>query len=110
MDKCTKPDSELLALGTAHRNKRRPDGWLYCCPKPLAPPLSSRRSITRARLTFWWGSDGEPASRVQLTLEPTEHGTTRLRIIETRPLEILDLVGVPLPGGGARYGPALVAA
>ncbi len=37
--------------------------------------------------------------------------TTRLRIVETRPLEVLDLVGIPLPGhGGARYGPALVAA
>jgi hypothetical protein len=34
-----------------------------------------------------------------------------LRVVETRPLHALDLVGIPLPGtGGAGYGPALVAA
>ncbi|HEY2258549.1 MAG TPA: SRPBCC domain-containing protein [Solirubrobacteraceae bacterium] len=63
------------------------------------------------RLTFWWAEDGEPASRVELVLSEIDPATTLLRIVETRPLEILDLVGVPLPGqGGARYGPALVAA
>jgi uncharacterized protein YndB with AHSA1/START domain len=62
------------------------------------------------RLTFWWAVDDEPASRVELRIEPRGAGT-RLRIVETRPLEVLDLVGVPLPGiGGATYGPALVAA
>ncbi|MBV9804937.1 MAG: SRPBCC domain-containing protein [Solirubrobacterales bacterium] len=62
------------------------------------------------RLSFWWSLKDEPASRVELRIE--SHGeSTRLRIVETRPLEILDLVGVPLPGaGGARFGPALVAA
>jgi hypothetical protein len=34
-----------------------------------------------------------------------------LHIIESRPMDVLDLVGIPLPGhGGATYGPALVAA
>jgi uncharacterized protein YndB with AHSA1/START domain len=62
------------------------------------------------RLTFWWASDGEPASRVELTIRRRDQGT-RLHIVETRPLEVLDLVGVPLRGvGGASYGPALVAA
>ncbi len=62
------------------------------------------------RLTFWWALDDEPASRVELKIEARDAGT-RLRIVETRPLEVLDLVGVPLPGvGGATYGPALVAA
>jgi uncharacterized protein YndB with AHSA1/START domain len=62
------------------------------------------------RLSFWWARDDEPASRVELRIEARgEH--TRLRVVETRPLEVLDLVGVPLPGaGGATYGPALVAA
>ncbi len=62
------------------------------------------------RLSFWWSLEDEPASRVELRIE--SHGeSTRLRIVETRPLEILDLVGVPLPGaGGSRFGPALVAA
>ncbi len=63
------------------------------------------------RLVFWWAQDDEPASRVALTLMPSEDGGTRLRVVEARPLEILDLVGMPLPGlGGATYGPALVAA
>ncbi|HLI61636.1 MAG TPA: SRPBCC family protein [Solirubrobacteraceae bacterium] len=65
------------------------------------------------RLSFWWQEEGEPASRVSFVLEPTERGT-RLRIVETRPLEVLDLVGVPLrdAGGAGRqsFGPALVAA
>jgi uncharacterized protein YndB with AHSA1/START domain len=62
------------------------------------------------RLTFWWAVDDEPASRVELRIEERGSGT-RLRIVETRPLEVLDLVGVPIPSvGGAAYGPALVAA
>ncbi len=62
------------------------------------------------RLVFWWASDDEPATRVELTLDPIGRGT-RLRVVETRPLEILDLVGIPLPGrGGAHHGPALLAA
>ena len=62
------------------------------------------------RLSFWWAVDDEPASRVELRILERDHGT-RLRIVETRPLDRLDLVGVPLPGaGGVSYGPALVAA
>ena len=62
------------------------------------------------RLTFWWAADDQPASRVELRIEERGRGT-RVRIVETRPLEVLDLVGVPLPRvGGATYGPALVAA
>ena len=62
------------------------------------------------RLTFWWAVDDEPASRVELRIDA--HGdSTRLRVVETRPLDVLDLIVVPLPGaGGANYGPALVAA
>ena len=65
------------------------------------------------QLTFWWHDDDDdaPASRVELTLEPVPEGGTRLRVVEARPLELLDLVGIPLPGSsGASFGPALVAA
>jgi uncharacterized protein YndB with AHSA1/START domain len=80
-------------------------GWV----EEVDPPDTD--SERAARLTFWWAPDGGAASRVALTLIPTERGTTRLRITETRPLEILDLVGMPLPGyGRTNYGPALVAA
>jgi uncharacterized protein YndB with AHSA1/START domain len=63
-----------------------------------------------ARLSFWWAIDDEPATRVELWIDAVGD-STRLRVVETRPLEVLDLVGVPLRGvGGARFGPALVAA
>ena len=63
-----------------------------------------------ARLTFWWSEGGEPATRVELTLEPRGDGVTRLRVVESRPLEVLDLIGIPQPGsGGSSYGPAMVA-
>jgi uncharacterized protein YndB with AHSA1/START domain len=62
------------------------------------------------RLAFWWAQDGNPATRVELTLTP-EGEATRLRVVETRPLDVLDLVGTPLPTpGGRSFGPALVAA
>jgi|SRR5581483_11210434 len=63
-----------------------------------------------ARLAFWWAVDGEPATRVELTL--LEEGeATRLRVIESRPLDVLDLIGIPLPRiDGRSFGPALVAA
>jgi uncharacterized protein YndB with AHSA1/START domain len=65
------------------------------------------------RLTFWWQQEDEPASRVTFELEAHNDGTW-LRIVETRPLEVLDLVGIPLRGaggaGGTSFGPALVAA
>lgn len=63
------------------------------------------------RLAFWWAADEEPASRVELTVTAIESGGTLLRVVESRPMDVLDLVGTPLPGhGGATYGPALVAA
>jgi len=87
------------------------DEWRTGWVEQVLCPTEDENPTGRAKLTFWWGTDGEPASRVQLTLEPTDHGTTRLRITETRPLEILDLVGAQLlVRGGARSGPALVAA
>ncbi|MDQ6836655.1 MAG: SRPBCC domain-containing protein [Actinomycetota bacterium] len=63
-----------------------------------------------SRLAFWWAVGEEPATRVELTLKPVPGGT-RLRVVETRPLDRLDLVGTPISRTGARtYGPALVAA
>jgi uncharacterized protein YndB with AHSA1/START domain len=66
--------------------------------------------VEAERLTFWWSADGEPASRVELTLEPEPDGYTRLRVVEARPLEVLDVTGIPLPGtGGAQRGPSMLA-
>jgi uncharacterized protein YndB with AHSA1/START domain len=67
--------------------------------------------VGTGRLAFWWARGDEPASRVELVLTSISERETRLRVVETRPLEILDLVGVPLRGyGQTRFGPALVAA
>jgi uncharacterized protein YndB with AHSA1/START domain len=83
-------------------------GWV----EEVTPPADG----AAGRLAFWWELDGEPASRVALELTPTDDGT-RLRVVESRPLDVLDLVGIPLGGRGSngmpdgnRYGPALVAA
>jgi uncharacterized protein YndB with AHSA1/START domain len=53
-----------------------------------------------ARLVFWWSADGDPSTRVELTLEPEGESVTRLRVVEARPLEVLDLVGIPSNGSG----------
>jgi uncharacterized protein YndB with AHSA1/START domain len=69
-------------------------------------------AIAPSRLAFWWAADEDPATRVELTIEPRDGGCS-LRVVETRPLDVLDLVGVPLPGFGGQgrtFGPALVAA
>jgi uncharacterized protein YndB with AHSA1/START domain len=63
------------------------------------------------RLAFWWAADGEPATRVELTLDEEADERTRLRVVETRPLDALDLIATPLDGrGGRSYGPVLIAA
>lgn len=80
------------------------EGWV----EEVAPPVPGGSG----RLCFWWQPADGPASRVSLELT-ANHAGTRLRVTETRPLELLDLVGVPMPGdahGGRRYGPALSAA
>ena len=74
-------------------------------------------AVASERLIFWWADDGEPASRVELTLEPEGVAATRLRVLEARPLEVLDVIGLPLPGSsgadpglGVNQGPVLLAA
>lgn len=101
------------------------DGWLADDVDMTLEPGADARFCSRdsvktgwvedarapERLAFWWAVDGEPASRVELTLEPVGDCETTLRVVETRPLDVLDLVGMPLHGiGGPAYGPALVAA
>ena len=84
-------------------------GWV----EEVTAPAPGHRPGRSGRLAFWWQPDGGidgSASRVSLEVEATDDGT-RLRVVEARPLDVLDLVGVPLPGqGGASFGPALVGA
>ncbi len=80
-------------------------GWV----EHVSPPQEDAGGD--ASLAFWWAADGEPATRVEVTISDTEDDATRLRVVESRPLERLDLVGVPLPGSDqGSFGPAMIAA
>jgi uncharacterized protein YndB with AHSA1/START domain len=47
------------------------------------------------RLVFWWSAPDEDATRVELEL--TEEGDeTHLRVVESRPLALLDLYGAEI--------------
>jgi uncharacterized protein YndB with AHSA1/START domain len=62
------------------------------------------------RLAFWWSEEGEEATRVEIALE--EDGEdTRLTVIESRPLALLDAVGTDLGLhlGVRPRGPELIA-
>jgi uncharacterized protein YndB with AHSA1/START domain len=73
-------------------------GWV----EEVSPPDNESAG---GRLAFWWASDDEPATRVELILEPAPGGT-RLRVVETRPLELLDAVASPMFGfGNTSFGP-----
>lgn len=47
------------------------------------------------RLSFWWSAEGEESTRVELELVPDDDGT-RVRVVESRPLALLDAVGAEL--------------
>jgi uncharacterized protein YndB with AHSA1/START domain len=47
------------------------------------------------RLVFWWSEPGEDSTRVELELEE-EGEETHLRVVESRPLALLDLYGPEL--------------
>jgi uncharacterized protein YndB with AHSA1/START domain len=45
------------------------------------------------RLVFWWAAPEEDSTRVELELEE-DGGVTHVRVVESRPLAMLDLYGV----------------
>jgi uncharacterized protein YndB with AHSA1/START domain len=61
------------------------------------------------RLAFWWRAEGEDATRVEIELEETDDGT-RVRVVETRPLAVLDAYGSDLGAAIGAYGPQALAA
>jgi uncharacterized protein YndB with AHSA1/START domain len=61
------------------------------------------------RLVFWWQEPGEDATRVELELEEMENGTL-LRVIESRPLALLELRAADLAGEDNAFdGPVMLA-
>lgn len=100
-------DLEPWAGGAArfrHGESER-EGWIEEFSPPGPDPDRP------AYLVFWWSEGEESASRVELTLAPVGEGVTAIRVIETRPLEGLELVGRAAPeADGSTLGPTLVAA
>jgi uncharacterized protein YndB with AHSA1/START domain len=89
----------------------RPGGDAYFRSQESSKAGWVEEAMAPCRLAFWWAVDDEPATRVELTLDPDDDGGTRLRVVESRPLDVLELIGTPLRRAGrASYGPALVAA
>jgi uncharacterized protein YndB with AHSA1/START domain len=103
-------DLELRPGGDAHFvvGGQNREGWV----EEVLPPESGDRDGGTGRLTFWWQAEDGSPSRVSIELTATDGGTL-IRVVEARPLDVLDLVGLPLPGyghlGEQRFGPALVA-
>jgi uncharacterized protein YndB with AHSA1/START domain len=46
------------------------------------------------RLVFWWSDDESDATRVEIDLEP-EGDATRIRVVESRPFELLHEFAAP---------------
>ena len=62
------------------------------------------------RLSFWWSAEDEDATRVEIELEQREDGTL-VRVVESRPLAMLDVYGAEVVFGVRRQsGPQMVAA
>jgi hypothetical protein len=57
------------------------------------------------RLVFWWSGPGGEATRVEIELDECDDGT-RVRVTESRPLEILDGRDLSIEFGGAGGGAA----
>ena len=103
-------DLQLWAGGDARfvvRGETR-EGWV----EEVRPPEPGDGNAGTGCLTFWWHAEDASPSRVCIELTATGGGTL-IRVVEARPLDVLDLVGLPLPGyghsGEQRFGPALVA-
>ena len=61
------------------------------------------------RLVFWWSDSGDEGSRVEITLDEVDEGT-RVRVIESRPLAVLDVYGSDLGYAIGVRGPQALAA
>ena len=61
-------------------------------------------------LAFWWSEEAKESTRVEIALEEVEEGT-RVTVIESRPLALLDAVGsdLHLHLGVRRGTPELIA-
>jgi len=83
--------SEPAWLGEDAEIERRPEGEVRAGDRTGFVEEADEPS----RLVFWWSAPGEDATRVELDL--TEDGDeTHLRVVESRPLALLDLYGAEI--------------
>lgn len=54
------------------------------------------------RLVFWWAAPNEDSTRVELSLEEDED-VTHVRVVESRPLAMLDLYGAEVVTAAPRF-------
>jgi uncharacterized protein YndB with AHSA1/START domain len=76
-------------LGEDARIELRPDGDVRAGERTGFVEEAEEAS----RLVFWWSAPGEDATRVELDLEE-DGDDTIVRVVESRPLAMLDLYGV----------------
>jgi uncharacterized protein YndB with AHSA1/START domain len=83
--------AEPLWLGEDASIELRPDGEVRAGDRTgFVEEVDEPR-----RLVFWWSRPDEDATRVELELEE-EDDETHVRIVESRPLALLDLYGAEI--------------
>jgi uncharacterized protein YndB with AHSA1/START domain len=100
-------------LGEGVRIDPRPDGEVEA-PEAGGEADRPRRGFVEDadpphRLVFWWSRPDEDATRVDIALDEVDGGT-RVRVVESRPLAILDAYGGDLGSAIGIQGPQALAA
>ena len=84
--------SEPAWLGEDASIELRPDGEVRAGERTgFVEEVEEER-----RLVFWWAAPDEDSTRVELELEEEDERVTRVRVVESRPLAMLDLYGVEI--------------
>jgi uncharacterized protein YndB with AHSA1/START domain len=82
---------EPLWLGEEATIELHPDGEVHAGDRTgFVEEVEEER-----RLVFWWAAPDEDSTRVELSLEE-DGDVTHLRVIESRPLAMLDLYGAEI--------------
>jgi len=99
----TDPDQLRKWLGDAAELDLRPGGDLAIELEGEGERRGFIEEVEAPRRLVWWSGEDAEASRVEIELEP-EPGGTRVRVVESRPLAVLDARGIEI--GSWLAGPA----
>lgn len=95
-------------LGEDVRIDPRPDGEVSARDEGRERRGFVEEADPPSRLVFWWSEPGDEGSRVEITLEEAGEGT-RVRVVESRPLAVLDAYGSDLGAAIGIRGPQALA-